>query len=137
MITSGFTLIELLVIISILSVLLALAVPNLLRSRDQAYDTHAITCNHTLMTAQAFYHNDRETYATRLDQLDPGMTQVCRDVEVAAGVGMPTGRTVGGDGTITATSDSYAFTTWHRQGTRAFETDLAGAVHVRPRAGAF
>lgn len=135
--TSGFSLIELLVIISVISVLVALAVPNFLRSRDQAYDTHAMGCNRTLITAQALYHDDHETYATHLDQLDAGLTRVCQDIEVAAGVGMATGRSVGGDDGITADDDTYAFTTWHQRGTRAYETNLADQVHVRPRSGAF
>lgn len=134
---SAFTLIEILVTISILSVLVALALPNLLRSRDLAYDTHAVTCNRTLMTAQAMYHDEHHTYATQLDQLDPGPARVCRDVQVKAGIGVSTGRSVSGDQAITANDETYAFTTWHQQGTRAYETSLADQFHVRPRPGAF
>ena len=51
----GFTLIELLIVIAILSVLAALAIPNLLSSRKAARETTCIAVMREIITAQELY----------------------------------------------------------------------------------
>lgn len=51
----GFTLIELMIVVAIISILLALAVPNLLRSRMSANEASAVSSLRTLNTGEVSY----------------------------------------------------------------------------------
>ncbi len=50
--TQGFTLIELLIVVTIILMLAALAVPNLVRSRMSANEASAVSALRTVNTAQ-------------------------------------------------------------------------------------
>ena len=56
---NGFTLIELMIVIAIISVIAAIAIPNLLRSRLRANETVAVTVIKQIATAQILFRHGR------------------------------------------------------------------------------
>jgi prepilin-type N-terminal cleavage/methylation domain-containing protein len=60
----GFSLIEMMVVIAILGIVLALAVPNLLRARHSANAASAIASLRTINTAENLYENRYSRYGT-------------------------------------------------------------------------
>jgi prepilin-type N-terminal cleavage/methylation domain-containing protein len=65
----GFSLIELLIVVSIIMVLSAVAVPNLLRVRQNAYEASAVGFLRTLQAAQIAYRSSNGVYAGSFDVL--------------------------------------------------------------------
>lgn len=66
---TGFTLVEIMVVLLILSVLIAIAVPSILRSRVAANEGAAIATLKTLSTACQAYHIDQQVYPSGLQVL--------------------------------------------------------------------
>lgn len=72
----GFSLIELLIVVAIILIIMAIAVPNFLRSRLQANESAAVSALRTLNTAQISYNSTYPTvgFATTLTNLGDGGT---------------------------------------------------------------
>jgi prepilin-type N-terminal cleavage/methylation domain-containing protein len=70
----GFSLIELLIVVSIVLIIAAIAIPNLLRARIAADEASAVSSIRTLNTAEVTYQSAYPTwgYANTLAKLGPG-----------------------------------------------------------------
>lgn len=87
---AGITLVELLIVISIIGILAAYLIPNIIAAQRKAYDTGAIACGKSLQTAEYLSQIDAQTYFvpskavtnTALAGLPPG-------IEVNAGCNGP------------------------------------------------
>jgi prepilin-type N-terminal cleavage/methylation domain-containing protein len=72
---AGFSLIELLIVVSIILVIAAIAIPNLLRSRMAANEASAVASLRSINTSQVVYQSTYGTsFATTLAQLSDGGT---------------------------------------------------------------
>jgi prepilin-type N-terminal cleavage/methylation domain-containing protein len=65
----GFSLIELLIVVAIILIIAAIAIPNLVRSKVAANQASAVASTRTLVTAQATYSANYQTYADKLDEM--------------------------------------------------------------------
>lgn len=80
---SGFTLVELLVVAAIIGILLALAIPNLLKARISANEANARKAMQTLRDAEGlYYHQDLDgvggrDYTSAIGDIDTGGTLRC------------------------------------------------------------
>ncbi len=68
----GFSLVELIIAITIILIIAAISIPNLLRARQAAYEASAAGFMHTVQTEQIAYRATHGAYATSFSQL-PGI----------------------------------------------------------------
>ncbi|MDP8223187.1 MAG: prepilin-type N-terminal cleavage/methylation domain-containing protein [Candidatus Lernaella stagnicola] len=102
---AGFSLVELLIVISIISILTTIAIPNYVGQRTLAYNSTAESMAKNFRTCQGAYRELHEGYATNINQLltvdknlldTPGLTFLW----------------------ILAQSDDYVFNVRHERGDR-------------------
>jgi type IV pilus assembly protein PilA len=66
---SGFTLIELLIVMTVMLIIMAFAVPSMLKLKKNANESSAIQTLHTITSAEASYNNGANGYACPLSSL--------------------------------------------------------------------
>jgi len=82
----GFTLAEIMVVVAIVIVLLAIAMPNFLRSRVIANETAALANCRSINNASQLYHINQETYPASLSGLvEPASDPPYIDSALASG----------------------------------------------------
>jgi type IV pilus assembly protein PilA len=69
--TKGFSLIELLIVVTIILIIAAIAIPNLMRSKSQANETSAIESLRALNESALLYSNTYGGYPHALSDLGP------------------------------------------------------------------
>ncbi len=67
--TRGFTLIELMVVVTIISIILAIALPNLLRSRVRSNESSAVGTIRAIMSSETTFNTQNGHYARTFDEL--------------------------------------------------------------------
>jgi type IV pilus assembly protein PilA len=151
----GFSLVELTIVITIIMIIAAISIPNLLRARQSAYEASAAGFMHTVQTEQIAYRTTHGSYARSFSQL-PGIAALTSSGSASgtSGISGSGGQVVitdsdglsggtGGGATSTIIRQSYIFTMskasdeeWHvyatpileRQAGQYFYTDESGAV---------
>ena len=121
----GFSLIELLIVVTIIGILAAVAVPNLLKSRSAANEASAIASVRTIVTAQITYSATvgNGSYAADLSELegsgliDPALASGSKDGYAFV--------TVGAGDTFTVNADP---TEMGSTGDRGFFSDQSGVI---------
>ena len=116
----GFSLIELLIVVAIIGIIAAIAIPNLLKSRQAANEASAIGSVRTIGTAQATYQSTTgqgRDFATNLAAL-----QTDGQVDSALGGGQKSGFNFGctGVAAVAGSTPSYFDTTAQPQSTGTF-----------------
>jgi type IV pilus assembly protein PilA len=141
----GFSLIELLIVVTIILIISAIAIPNLMHSKMQANEAAAVVTLQTLNSTAVMYSNSYGSFPHALANLgpsggSPGSSSAAADLIDS---GLATGVKSGYKFTLTVVSTdpagnvvSYAITavpvTPGSTGQKAFYTDQSGTIRVSP-----
>lgn len=128
----GFTLIELMIVVAIIAIILAIAIPNLLRSRVQTNESAAIQSLRTVQGAQAAFQATNFNFAISFNELTEA------DPSFLSGTWEPANGgylyVLGGDVdyfTLNANAKSYGYT-----GNHGYYTDATGVIRFAEMADA-
>ncbi len=139
----GFTLIEILIVVSIIIIIMAGAVPNLLRARMTAAEAGAIGSCKVIVAAQTDYHNNStpHTYATDLSILGTGFRaggvpfiddNLAKGIKGGYKFTMQTGIPVAVPGEMFPVFETWSATAWPivyaSTGLRTFYIDETGVI---------
>ena len=138
----GFSLIELLIVVAIIGIIAAIAIPNLLKSRQAANEASGISAVRTIGTAQATYQSTRglgKDFAGTLTDLNTEGS-----VDPVLGGGSKSGYSFASVGTAsTSTVPSYFNTNGSPlssgtfgTGNREFYSNETYVIYQQPAAGA-
>lgn len=87
----GFTLIELMIVIAIIGILAAIAVPNFMQYRQNAFNSKTMSDIKNAMTAQESYYFDNSSYAASVTDLEAigwkSSADVVFDISAASATG--------------------------------------------------
>ncbi|MFK7601912.1 type IV pilin protein [Deinococcus sp. SM5_A1] len=111
----GFTFIELLIVISVIGILSAVLIPNVLSAQSRGYDAVAQSCARSITTGEAIYYIDFGSHTPNLADLDG--TNVCSDPLLVVT-------------NLTADVSGYKWTVTHQKGSRVFTVEQGGMTAV-------
>jgi len=128
----GFTLVEIMIVVAIIAILLAIAIPNILRSRLNANENNAISNLQTISVAAQTYWSVTNSLPTTLSQLNTGGYLSDNALACPNPPCLKTGYNynMGGTG---LTTDFFVYTipqTPHVTGVRSFCSGSDGVVRV-------
>src|SRR6202790_5625117 len=144
----GFSLIELLIVVTIILIISAIAIPNLMRSKMSANETAAVGALKALTESSVMYSNSYGGFPRSISNLGPGgapaSTSVAADlIDSTLATGVKSGYKF--TYTVLATDPagnvvSYAITavpvTAGSTGQKSFYTDQSGTIRVSPSGAA-
>lgn len=120
----GFTLIELMIVVAIIAIIVAIAVPNLLRSRVQTNESAAIQSLRTVQSAQTAYQATNYVFATTFIELTSATPAfLAGDWEPAQGGYLYELGGTADNFTLNANAKAYGVT-----GNHGYYTDATGVI---------
>ena len=137
----GFSLIELLIVVAIILIIAAIAIPNLLRSKEAANEASAVGSLRTINTSSVAFSTTYGNYPTKLADLGPSSTPSSTSADLIDSV-LVTGSMTGYAFTYTAASPYLQYTltaaptTPGVSGQRYFFTDQSGVIRASTSAAA-
>lgn len=113
----GFTLLELIIVTITIGVLAAVLIPNVLISRQRAFDAQVQACLKEISTGQAVYHIANQTYAAQPTDITDYPEVTCRNVDIV---------------TVNVNNTTFEYTASHINSDRVFHVDAGNGVSVVP-----
>lgn len=125
---AGFTLIELMIVTEIIGIIVAIAVPNYIRTRVQSNEAAAVANLRTMLDAQVSYHSANSTYAENFDSLTNATPPYLSGGNWEAPRNGYTYRIGGGSSTFSAQATPLEFGS---TGWRGFFVDSSGIIRYQ------